>query len=161
LTSTESDLRTALVAAINATGLDLGSVHAFERYLPSWEEWLDEFSSEIDSVTQVRGWEVMGPTIPTSEWFTFGRVVKRVYEFNLYGHLGLNDADETAVTMADLTDQLIDKLDGVALTTTNTYIYGPIVGPCTLPETARTEFGNVLCEHVRMVVPIEVVVDVQ
>ena len=158
-TKTQDDIRTALVEALQTSGLALGTIHAYERWAPSWEEWLNIFSTEVDGVNQIRAWEITGPRV-SSEWYVFGKVVKRIYTYTLIGHISMSDADQTALVMSDLADRVMDYLDGVVLITENEYQYGPVIGPCQLTDAARTEFGNVLCEHCAIDVGIELAVSV-
>jgi hypothetical protein len=157
MTTTQTDLQTAILEALQTSGLPLGTLHAYDRWEPSWEGWLDLFSTEVDGIRQIRAFELTLQSV-NSEWYAFGKTVKRTYNFSLIGHIGLDDSRQTTLVLRDLSDRILDYMDARDLITETSYMYGPIVGPCQITDIAQSDFGNVLCEHVAISIPVQVVV---
>ncbi len=152
--TTWDELQNVLVTALQSSELPLGTIHAYPRWAPSWEEFLNLFSTEVDGREQVRGVEITRK-VTESQWYTFGKSVKRTYHFILVFHLGLNDAGESGQELQNLCDQVMDYLDGYVIELSG-YIYGPVIGPSRLVDMVETEFHGVLCNHAEIECPIEI-----
>lgn len=153
--TTWDEIQRALIAALQSSGLPLGAIHAYPRWAPSWEEFLNLFSVNIEGTEQIRGVEMTRKSVE-ADWFTFGGSVRRTYRFLLVLHLGLNDAGESSLVLQDLCDRLMDYLDSTELVLPTSYVYGPVVGPVRLADFIETEFHNVLCNHAELEVPVTI-----
>jgi hypothetical protein len=153
MTTSWDEIQEALMTALQSSGIPLGSLQAYPRWAPSWEEYLNIFAVEVDGQRQIRGVELTRKSA-SSSWHTFGRSVKRIYRFTLVFHLGLNDAGESAQELQNLVDRVMDYLDNYVMELTG-YEYGPIVGPSSLSDFVETDFHGVLSNHAQVDVPIE------
>lgn len=149
--SVYSDLRTALVARLNAVA-DIGTVSNRQRWSAQWSDYLDSFQATIGGTTQIRGWMVSLERIESAP-MSFGNT-SRIYVFLARGVMGLDDSANTEGTFLDLCEAVLNSVDG-RTDLGSAVVIDYSVGPSVLRLVDHRLFGSVLCHYCEIEVRAE------
>lgn len=148
-----------IVAAINTrvgTVTNIGSTHAYQRYVADWQNYLNLFRVTISGVEQIRAWVTTmdnpNPVVGGVSEARFGSI-NRQYNVLIFGFLGLDDSANTEQTFLNLVEAVMDAVDGrIDLSVAGVTDYS--VGPASLRTYEIRQFGSVLCHYCEISVPV-------
>lgn len=151
--SLRSDVRTALVAALN-TVTNIGRVHGYQRYATTQTDYLSLYRTTINAVQQIRAWVVtFDHTELEREAFGMdagGRLYGR-YVYRVDGYLSLDDSAATEDTLLDLAEDVLQAVAAYELNVTGAY------AKVLTPNITRSDivtWGETVCNHVVIEVPV-------
>lgn len=123
---------------------DVGIVHDFERFSPSWEKFLLLFKPP--GKKYIRGWEITRKRSTekgNSEDDTATHQYRRFHQMVIKGYYGLQDETATEKIFQDLVETICDTFRA-------NHTLNDTAEDCGTPQAERVEtrmFGNVLCHY--------------
>jgi len=146
----------ALILAVLDAVDDVGETHDYKRWSVKWSDFLDQFKATVDSVDQIRGWELtwLGYSGATQESMRRDeRGIERLSNWRIDGYMSVDDADASAKTFDDLVEDVVDALDA------STTINARAVCLWRTPANALVDFrlfGSVLVHHAEITLSLQV-----
>jgi len=125
----------------------IGIVHDYERYSKDENKFITLFKTTVDSVDQIRGWEITRTAAPEHKrgaWF-------RHHRFRINGYMGIQDANTTEKTFQVLIENLSEKFRTAEPPAGATWYYMDGDNPdnsCVQVDVIDARmFGQYLCHH--------------